>query len=474
MGPVTTIQQRLEALRALSHEAPSAERWERAWSLLCGWPSQEDLQVGLDYASAALEHWPDALRQPPEGALAQALERGQLPHAWPLVRHLEVGRDDPVLGERGHLGVEPLQALGRLGAWAPLRALHLRGHSLSNEGALALAQAGALAGLRHFSFRNQGCGPEGLEALVGSQDAAQLESLDMSMNTLWDEGGQILADAAHLGALRHLHLFYTDLGSEGLRHLARAAFFPQLESLDLAGNPLEEETLSVLASIRGLKWLGLVDLDIQFTPMGMRTLAHGLNLRWLERLELGYTVLTLREFQAWRGADFGASLRRLLLRSVELSPRALETLLQALARAPMRTLGLDQNRLGEEHMRLLAQGPWTDLEELDLGDTHLESPALRALLSSSAMDKLRSLHLSQNRLDAQAIPALLELMERGALRHLDLRYNPLGDEGALALAQDPRCAGLESLELGLNNLSEAGWRALRGSPYTGGVLRSAS
>jgi Leucine-rich repeat (LRR) protein len=469
LGAVTTIQQRLEALRALSHEAPEAQAWARLWGLLQRWPMEDDLQVGLDYAHAALEGWPDALRRPPPGALTEALSRGHLPHPWPLVRHLEESADQSPPEEL--LTPQHLRALSGLGAWAPLRHIHLRGQSLGNAGARELAEASALANARSFTFRNQHCGPDGARAMLGSRDAAQLERLDLSLNTLWDEGGQILADARHLTALRHLDLDYTDLGAAGLRALGQAVFFPALVSLDISVNPLEEEALAVLRGAHSLKHLGMVDMDMRLTPQGMGALAHDLNLSGLESLELGYTPLTSAELSAWRGADFAASLRHLLLRGVELPPEGLESLLAALPGAPMRTLRLDQNRLTLEHARLLATGPWTALESLDLSDTRLESHTLQTLLSTSAMDKVHTLRLSQNRLDAQAVEPLLALARRGALRHLDLRYNDLGDQGALRLAQDPRCAHLETLELGLNNLQEDTWRALRASPHSASALR---
>mgnify|MGYP000719444452 CR=1 FL=1 len=63
---VAPLNERMEALRGIMGQSPSKEAWQALCALLDDWPEKSHLDMGLEYAEAHLEHWPDLLRMLPE------------------------------------------------------------------------------------------------------------------------------------------------------------------------------------------------------------------------------------------------------------------------------------------------------------------------------------------------------------------------------------------------------------------------
>ena len=59
------VQRRLEQLRGLLYDAPSAPTWRAITDLFDAWPDLESLADGIAYADAHLVRWPDAARTVP-------------------------------------------------------------------------------------------------------------------------------------------------------------------------------------------------------------------------------------------------------------------------------------------------------------------------------------------------------------------------------------------------------------------------
>lgn len=459
MGPLTDLQHQLAALRALQFHDPTPERWAQLWALLTDWPDDQDPQVALDYAAAFATRWPDALRVPPGDAALRALRDRRLPRPWPLARALDFNHldaDDAPLD-----GAPP-------GFWTPLHALALRPYQLGPDPAarlLALARDTLPIGLERLSLRDQGLTADALRPLLTAPDLHRLQALDLSLNPLGDDIGDLIAAAPALASLEALALDYTDLGDAGLRALASAPCRPHLRRLDLASNPFHGDSLRAFGDHGGLHHLRALTLaELEWSPAAAATLGHRMGLISLETLNIRLNSLPRALLEALRGADFLPTLRDLTLYETRLHADDLDALLDAIADAPLRALRLSHLRLDEAAATLLANGPWRDLDLLELQDARLHDDALRALTQGPALLRLRALHLEQNHLTHAAVDPLLDLVERGALRQISLKYNDLGDEGAAAFASDPRAASLEALCLRNNNI-QRGWEYLQRSPY---------
>jgi ribosomal protein L7/L12 len=106
--------ERLERLRGLLYEPPSAEVWDQLCALFDGW-EPSSVQLGLDYALPTLvARWPDELRAPLP-AWSQAARAKQHPPAWPLVRAYDL-----ILWDCGYQKIAAIKEL-RQATWLGLK-----------------------------------------------------------------------------------------------------------------------------------------------------------------------------------------------------------------------------------------------------------------------------------------------------------------------------------------------------------------
>ena len=121
--------------------------------------------------------------------------------------------------------------IGRLAQMPELRrvrALHLTGCAVGDEGVELLAKSQVLAGLQTLRLGTNAVTDEGVEMLVASRSLQQLQSLVLRDNLIGDAGAQLLAGAKSWPRLQCLDLSDNLIGKTGLQTLARA---PRLHSL---------------------------------------------------------------------------------------------------------------------------------------------------------------------------------------------------------------------------------------------------
>lgn len=170
--------------------------------------------------------------------------------------------------------------------------------------------------------------------------------------------------------------------------------------------------------------------------------------------------------------------------------------MRALARmkwfGDLRRLDLEQTRIAEDAVAVLAEVPPGNLGQLsfsrsglttraagylsrssglagltalDLRHNRLGDVAIEALLANLSLDRLTRLLLAGNGLGPRAVRTLLACPSLHRLVDLDLSSNPLGPEGARLLANSPGLAHLTTLKLSRCRLSAEAVEAVLLSPH---------
>jgi uncharacterized protein (TIGR02996 family) len=113
-----------------------------------------------------------------------------------------------------------------------LRALHLTGCAIGDEGVELLAKASVLTGLQTLRLGANAVTDYGVEALVDSGNFQQLQALVLRDNLIGDPGAQLLARAKSWPRLQCLDLSDNLIGDDGLQSLARAPSLHMIPWLD--------------------------------------------------------------------------------------------------------------------------------------------------------------------------------------------------------------------------------------------------
>jgi uncharacterized protein (TIGR02996 family) len=140
--------------------------------------------------------------------------------------------------------------------------------------------------------------------------------------------------------------------------------------------------------------------------------------------------------------------------------QALESLVAHPAGQLLHQLDLEDNRIGPEGARALADSPALGmLTELHLAGCSLEDEGLTRLVRTPAVARLDTLYLADNHLTAWAARAMADSSHLRSLTSLELSSNPIQPEGTAALAQRP----LQTLYLADCRVEDEGAVALAGS-----------
>ncbi len=368
------------------------------------------------------------------------LEEGEaLFRAMPIreVRLLVQPADLPKLADCPWLRhVERLE-LGQPREDTPFGSAYLRDAPL-----LALLASPYLTRLSELELTNQGVEGPAIQALIEGGFLRRLRALELTGNkAIGDRMARLLAGAS--GRLERLSLANTNITPHGLRALLTATGYPELRTLDVNFGMLFRQGISPAALEREL---------LQTPLMGQLTslCLYGVGLE-------GDSLAALLR------SPVAPRLETLRLTNCALGEAEAQVLADAESLAGLRHLQLSGNLLRDKGCRALASGAWGSLTQLDLSNTQLASPGLRALLASPALTGLTRLDLSSNYIGAAGATALAGAEPR-RLTWLHLGLTNLRAEGARALAESNSLARLRVLWLNSNNLDDEGVAALAGSP----------
>jgi uncharacterized protein (TIGR02996 family) len=115
-----------------------------------------------------------------------------------------------------------------------LRALHLTGCQVGDDGVDLLAECDYLKDLRTLRLGVNAVSDRGVESLCSSRYLANLNTLVLRGNLVGDLGARLLASCERLPNLQTLDLSQNLLGDAGAEALARSPFLTRLTGLDLA------------------------------------------------------------------------------------------------------------------------------------------------------------------------------------------------------------------------------------------------
>jgi uncharacterized protein (TIGR02996 family) len=285
----------------------------------------------------------------------------------------------------------------RLARLMPLR--HLR---LWRAGAVAeeLAACPHLDGVTTLDFADYYTGPltaPGAWALARSPYLGRLRALHLYGNNIGDDGLRALAKAPWLAGLHRLNV--TDNGVSGAGVVALAAVTQaHLTLLQLGGNPIGNSGAVALAGAPGLA--RLEDLDLHYCDIsrnGLAALTTSAQLCCLRRLDLSRNSLKTSAGAALAGAHFLPGLTTLYLDRCDLGDAGVETLASAPAASALTSLSLNGNGLTDRSARAIAASPHlARLTTLGLQDNAITADGAAALRASPHLRRLTSLNLQNN------------------------------------------------------------------------------
>ena len=243
---------------------------------------------------------------------------------------------------------------------------------------------------------------------------------------LLDAGSHAAAvfDSPLLAKLRGLSLFAQHLGPGELwDRIVACPDLTHLQSLELGRNNLTDA--AVVSLTRAPFFPSLVELSLRDNPLGDDgTTAVGERGAMLESLDLSHTSVTIR------GATAGPP----SLRSLNLTGNS--------------AIG----RVAHAQPQLL------DIHEVNLSSCGITATSLERLLDDRERP-IRSLSLNDNRLGSEGARRLAESRAIANLRSLDLRRNEIADPGAIALASSIHLRRCVRFDISFNPIGSSGWSA---------------
>ncbi|HEV3145290.1 MAG TPA: TIGR02996 domain-containing protein [Gemmataceae bacterium] len=150
---------------------------------------------------------------------------------------------------------------------APIRLLRIIGA----QGLIGrLTQMPQLGRLRALHLTGCSIGDEGVELLSGCRFLTELKTLRLGTNALTDRGVEMLIESPHLHQLQTLVLRDNLIGDLGALLLAGTNQWPNLQSLDVSDNLIGDAGTTALAHSSKLRSLHKLDISLQFKGYGIR------------------------------------------------------------------------------------------------------------------------------------------------------------------------------------------------------------
>ncbi|VTR98451.1 hypothetical protein [Tuwongella immobilis] len=320
---------------------------------------------------------------------------------------------------------------------------------------------------------------QGLDVLTSIPDRVQLAYLDLTIPHGSDADLHRLAQWEGGHSLRHLSLKGVPAPLHGMAAFAERGEGSMLEKIELSGNRfpfvstpgvphLDRNAVARLGNPQAFPRLKNLTLNnLSLATDAFRSLTNGESrFPQLKEIHLNALRLTTEQYR-----DLGELCSQIRPRVFDLSwPGSLEdgnidALLDAWSSAPgLRELWFGGCRLSPRAIRKLVS--WNGLRDvtwLDLNQSSLDVPSIRALAESEYTQSLHRLDLSGITLKAAELDALANGFSRSTLRQLAFGPHPLADTRAvypawLKLFRSPATRGLHRLHLTQIPLGENGLR----------------
>jgi uncharacterized protein (TIGR02996 family) len=299
---------------------------------------------------------------------------------------------------------------------------------------LPLAQCPGLAGLRHLDLNSCILEDEFLLTLPACPPWPGLESLNLYRNCFGLPGLRALAAAPLLSTLRSLDLQQAVGSREGFEELARSPHLGHLRRLDVTACGLPTRSLGVLTE-RDWPCLEVLNLSTNnLDPGGLRALVNAPGLARLRELNLGGTPgLADEGAEALAEGTQLSGLRSLLFGSCCIGQWGLTALGQAPWLGNLTRLELADQEVKRHGVDVLVNAPLDNLRWLCLFYSDLDDTAVRRLLTAPWIARLTHLELQNNKIGADGARALAESPDLDNLVSLDVQRNQIPPGAADAL-----------------------------------------
>ncbi|MBK07446.1 MAG: hypothetical protein CL920_28760 [Deltaproteobacteria bacterium] len=438
-------------LRTILLQEPGREQWQQLCQILLEWPNASTLSAAVHYVLPHLESWPDTLRRPGYGWVADLQANGFRPY-WEVVRCLDMFTTPDVferLQEHAHRltirkfrwnsSKHTLDSFLELLSYpllSQIESLDVSERQLHDDGLATLLEHPTVGGVKRLRLEACHLSAHGLQKLLQAPVFSALHTLDISRNGLGNKGMKYLADFEGESALRCLKMDYCGLSKMGARYLSFSSLLSGLESLSISGNPLLDSGIRILSERADFTWLRSLALsECGIGADGIRALSK-VSFPALQELHLHQSV----------PGDVGA---------IALSRASLPSLVR---------LSLGFCGLGDEQLAALLQAPfWPQLEEIFLSHNDISDDGF-SLMGRSVPPRLRMLNVSQNRITDQGMESFFVKGHFPDLERLYIEHNQVGDAGLLAMAQAkmPRLRSIQASSCnvgdhGIFSLCRASW-----------------
>lgn|GEM_PF-3994299 len=337
------------------------------------------------------------------------------------------------------LGGVFLDALAQNLAVTSLRKLEANNNAVTDEQGKALLERADLGQLEYLEGSSWRLKPETWRALLSSKLGRNISHLDIANTELIDEHGSIFDDMPETSRIRFFR-YETWEESEGRGALLSLPPFRELEELELEVVSLSEATEAfckppLTDSIRALR----VDVGGISEESIIELLKEG-RLNNIEELKLD---------------------------RCELTERTIDALIDAKHIRNLRHISLWKNHgIGDAAARLFNSHHMRSLREIYLNTVQLSGEALARELGQLDFDApLETLGVQSNAIGDEGALALANTPHLKSLSTYYLYGCKIGEEGVMALANSPNVKRISVLHLGNDPGSEEGRKALLESPY---------
>ena len=339
----------------------------------------------------------------------------------------------------GSFSREDCEALAKNPVVTSLRKLEANLNAVTDEQGKALLERDDIGQLEYLEGSSWCLKAETWRALLSSELGRNISHLDIASAELIDDQGSIFDDMPETSRIR---LFRYETWEEGAGRgaLLSKPPFRELEEIELEVVSLSEATEAfsnppLTNSIRALR------LDVNGTSENSI----------IELLEDGRLT----------------NIEELKLDRCDLTERTIDAIINATHIRNLRRISLWGNRgIGDAAARIFSSHHMRSLRDVSLNSVGMSGTALARELGKLDFDApLETLGLQSNEIGDEGAIAIANTPHLGSLSTCYLYSSKVGEKGVVALANSPNLKRISLLHLGNDPGSEEGRRALLESPY---------
>jgi len=348
-------------------------------------------------------------------------------------------------------------------SWPQLKLLYLSGNEINDKG-LEILSRGNWPLLETLTLSKTNITEVGVETLVNQAKWLELKHLDLSENEVNDRGFEVLSQG-NWTLLEVLNLKATNMTAVGVEVIVHRAKWPQLIHLNLSQNEIDDDAIEELAQAN---WPLLEKLDLSYTKITKRKyLSFVLNTKWpsLEEIRMDSVGEFARRALLQKNWPL---LEELNLRYGEITQNEIELIVNRCSWPRLMHLNLSYNNILDGGIEVLSRGNWPKLQTLDLRKTNMTAVGVKMIINQANWPWLKSLSLSENEIGDEGVKVLAQGDWPG-LENLNLRGINMTAVGVITITVQGKWPKLKDFNLSDNEInddaikvfSQGHWRHLK-------------